>query len=84
MNIAPDSDRIPTTLVPSSDVTSICGLCHKGHVDHPLEAGKLYRIGGSFSCVQVHFYCMLFSEYSKQIGGRILLFIDFILKLFLL
>ena len=81
MNIAPDSDRIPATLVPSSDVTSICGLCHRGHVDHPLEAGKLYRIGGS---VFVHFFCMLFSEYSKQIGGRILLFIDFILKLFLL
>ena len=73
MNITPDSDRIPATLVPSSDVTSVCGLCHRGHVYHPLEAGKLYRVGGSYSCV--HFFCILFSEYSKQIGGRILLFL---------
>ena len=81
MNIAPDSDKIPATLVPSSDVTKKCGLCHRGHIIyHPLGAGKLYKIGGSY----VHFFCTLFSENSEQIGGRILLFVDFVLKPFLL
>ena len=71
MNIAPD--KIPATLVPSSDVTKKCGLCHRGHIIyHPLGAGKLYKIGGSYV------------QNSEQIGGRILLFIDFILKPFLL
>ena len=81
MNIAPNTDRNPATLVPSSDVTKMCGMCYKGHIRrHPLEAGKLYKIAGS----HVHFFCMLFSEYSEQIGGWTLLFIDFILKPFLL
>ena len=61
-----DSDRIPASLVPSSDVTSKCGLCHQGHISHPLAAGKLYTISGSNS--NVHYFCMLFSAYAKQIG----------------
>ena len=67
-----ESDRLPATLVPSSDVSSKCGLCHRGHVSHPLAAGKLYRISfvdGIFSFV--HYFCMLFSAYAKQIGGKI-------------
>ena len=67
MNIAPDRDKIPATLVPSSDVTKKCNLCHRGHIHDPLGAGKLYKIAGS--CV--HFFCMLFSEDSEQIGGKI-------------
>ena len=67
-----DSDKIPATLVPSSDVTSKCGLCHRGHISHPLAAGKLYRISGSLT--HVHYFCMLFSAYAKQIGGKRLVF----------
>ena len=63
-----DSDRIPATLVPASDETSECGLCHRGHISHPLAAGKLYRISGSLA--HVHYFCMLFSAYAKQIGGK--------------
>ena len=66
------SDKIPATLVPSSDVTSKCGLCHRGHISHPLAAGKLFKISsvdGSFWLV--HYFCMLFSAYAKQIGGKI-------------
>lgn len=65
-NKALDSDRIPASLVPSSDVTSKCGLCHRGHISHPLAAGKLYTISGSNS--NVHYFCMLFSAYAKQVG----------------
>ena len=61
-----DSDRVPASLVPSSDVTSKCGLCHRGHISHPLAAGKLYTISGSNT--HVHYFCMLFSAYAKQIG----------------
>ena len=67
-----DSDRIPATLVPASDVTSECGLCHRGHISHPLAGGKLYRISGSLA--HVHYFCMLFSAYAKQIGGMRIIF----------
>ena len=41
-----------------------CGLCHLDYVSHPLEAGKLYSILGSF----VHYFCLLFTAYRKQVG----------------
>ena len=59
-------DKKAATLVPASDTKSKCGLCHRGHVSHPLEAGKLFRIS-SGECV--HYFCMLFTAYASQVGG---------------
>ena len=57
-------DKSAAVEVSANDKESKCGLCHQGHVSHPLEAGKLYTILGS----TVHYFCMLFTAYSKQLG----------------
>ena len=44
--------------------TARCGFCHKGVLPKPLEGGKLYRVG-SLIC---HYFCMLFTFNSKQLG----------------
>ena len=50
--------------VEEEDSTAICGFCHKGALPKPLEGGKLYRVG-SLVC---HYFCMLFTFNSKQLG----------------
>ena len=57
-------DKSAAVEVSLDDKEAKCGLCHLGHVSHPLEAGKLYSILGS----TVHYFCMLFTAYSKQVG----------------
>ena len=41
-----------------------CGYCHRGVVDDAMECGKLYGINGVF----VHYFCMLFTAHSRQLG----------------
>ena len=50
--------------VEEEDNAAICGFCHKGALPKPLEGGKLYRVG-SLVC---HYFCMLFTFNSKQLG----------------
>ena len=57
-------DKSAAVEVSLDDKHAKCGLCHLGHVTHPLVAGKLHNILGS----TVHYFCMLFTAYSKQVG----------------
>ena len=52
-------DKSPAVEVAREDTVSVCGLCHQGHVKHPLESGKLFSILGN----TVHYFCMLFTAY---------------------
>ena len=44
----------------------ICGYCHKGHLEDPLESGKLFSIGGVVS----HYFCMLFTYNRSLLGAN--------------
>ena len=52
-------DKSPAVELAREDTVSVCGLCHQGHVKHPLESGKLFSILGN----TVHYFCMLFTAY---------------------
>ena len=56
-------DKSAAVEVSLDDKHAKCGLCHLGHVSHPLVAGKLHNILGS----TVHYFCMLFTTYSKEV-----------------
>ena len=46
-------------------IAAVCGYCHKGHLDDPLQSGKMFSIAGVFS----HYFCMLFIFNSSQLGA---------------
>ena len=57
----------PAVQVLKDNVEARCGLCHTGHVDSPPhECGGLYSINNPY----VHYFCMLFTAYSKQEGAE--------------
>ena len=49
-------DKTLAVEIPSS-TPAVCGYCHKGHLDDPLESGKMFSIAG----VTTHYFCMLFT-----------------------
>ena len=59
-------DKSAALEVSLDDKDAKCGVCHLGHVSHPLEAEELYNILGS----TVHYFCMLFTAYRKQVGRK--------------
>ena len=57
-------DKTAAVEVPVS-TKAVCGYCHKGHLDDPLESGKMFSIAG----VITHYFCMLFTYNSSQLGA---------------
>ena len=57
-------DKTAAVEIPSS-TPAVCGYCHKGHLDDPLESGKMFSIAG----VTTHYFCMLFTYNSSQLGA---------------
>ena len=51
-------DLAPTEEVPLTITDTLCGYYHKGHLDDPLQAGRLYSVDGAAS----HYFCMLFTR----------------------
>ena len=45
-----------------------CHLCHQPRLPKPLEGGKLYTLGHGEERVTVHYFCMLFTYNSRQVG----------------
>jgi len=60
----PDVDKTAAVEVPVT-TKAVCGYCHKGHLDDPLESGKMFSIAG----VITHYFCMLFTYNSSQLGA---------------
>ena len=44
-----------------------CGFCHRPRLPPPLEGGKLYTLKAQG--VMAHYFCMLFTYNSHQLGG---------------
>ena len=63
-------DKSPAVEVAISDSESRCGLCNHGHIKNALEGGKLYRVLNKGQESFVHYFCMLFTAYSRQIGAE--------------
>ena len=65
-------DKRPAVEVDISDYSadSKCGLCHHGLIKNALEAGKLYRVSNKDHESFVHYFCMLFTAYSRQVGAE--------------
>ena len=57
-------DKTPALEIPAG-TAAVCGYCHKGHQDDPLESGKRFSISG----VTTHYFCMLFTYNSNQLGA---------------
>ena len=57
-------DKTPAVEVPAG-TPALCGYCHKGHQEDPLESGKMFSING----VITHYFCMLFTYNSNQLGA---------------
>eukprot|EP00092_Neocalanus_flemingeri_P011468 GFUD01012360.1.p1 GENE.GFUD01012360.1~~GFUD01012360.1.p1 ORF type:complete len:1412 (-),score=414.50 GFUD01012360.1:12-4247(-) len=57
-------DKTPAVEIPTS-TKAMCGYCHKGHQEDPLESGKMFSING----VITHYFCMLFTYNSNQFGA---------------
>ena len=45
-----------------------CHLCHQPRLPKSLEGGKLYTLGHGEERVTVHYFCMLFTYNSRQVG----------------
>ena len=60
----PDVDKTAAVEVPVT-TKAVCGYCHKGHLEDPLESGKMFSIAG----VITHYFCMLFTYNSSQLGA---------------
>ena len=57
-------DKTPAVEIPAGTPAQ-CGYCHKGHQKDPLESGKMFSING----VITHYFCMLFTYNSRQLGA---------------